>query len=217
MGPHTGDDMTTTIADLGTTTEPLHRARILADLADADEAAGQPERARLARIVADSELLLALPDYEPSDPAWDAVEALHPLAYTTDRANRADHLEHIHASWAVGQFGADAASILLTLAEAERDAAGTTELPPAEPDDQLSDAPTSAGQDWAAIGRGVVAAGGRDLLTAALSRRMVLPAGGGLLLALVLFGPSWLVRFAAATALVLCIVGFIVVKFVREG
>ncbi|WP_250212638.1 hypothetical protein [Acrocarpospora catenulata] len=208
--------MTTAIADLGATTEPLHRAKLLADLADAEEAAGRHARARLVRIVADGELLLSHPDYEPSDPTWDTVEALHPLAYVTDRATRAEHLEHIHASWAAPQFGAEAASILLTLAEAERDAADTA-LPSAEPGGQPSEAPTPAGQDWAATGRGLLTVGGRGLLDAVLSRQMVLPAGFILLLALVLLGPSWLVRFAAATAIVVGIIALIVVKFVREG
>ncbi|MFF3665510.1 hypothetical protein [Microtetraspora malaysiensis] len=107
---------------LATTADPLQRAALLADLADAEDAAGRADSARLVRVVAESENLLSDPDADLTDPAWENDE-WWPLAETSGRVERAKVLEDVHAHWAEPLFG-DQASILLALAEAERDAAG---------------------------------------------------------------------------------------------
>lgn len=118
--------MPATMAHLAGTTDPRRRAAILVALAAAEHAAGHAIRARLARIVADSELLLDDPDHEPADPVWDTVDTWHPLAATRHRPRRARLLRTIHDTWAEPLFG-DEAAILLQISETELDAADTTD------------------------------------------------------------------------------------------
>lgn len=130
--------MPSPLALLAETTDPRRRARLLGDLAEQHDAAGHPYSATLARIVAESERLLADPTYEPADPSWED-EAWHPLATTAHRLRRAALLERVHGEWARPRVGADA-DILLAIAETERDAAQAEDPePPPEDEDEPGD------------------------------------------------------------------------------
>lgn len=128
---------TSTPLDL-TTHHPAHRAEALTRYADYQDATGNSDSARLARLAADTERLLADPDAEPAtvdDPAWDE-DAWWTLASTSDRARRADLLERLWRDWALPQFG-DAADTLLEIARSERVTHALQALPPL--DDPLHD------------------------------------------------------------------------------
>lgn len=107
------------LTDLHHTADPHRRAARFNALADADDLAGWPARARLLRLVADTESLLFNADHEcAEDPAWDN-DGWWTLANTRDRQKRADLLADLWRDWAYGEFGDDA-DILLRIAETER-------------------------------------------------------------------------------------------------
>lgn len=110
------------LADLNGTTDPRRRATALNDLADAHELAGMPVRARLLRLIADTESLLDDPAHEvEDDDAWD-IDHWWRLANTSNRHQRAELLTDIWRDWALTEFGDDA-DALLQVAETERAAA----------------------------------------------------------------------------------------------
>ncbi|MEV8639079.1 hypothetical protein AB0395_46225 [Streptosporangium sp. NPDC051023] len=94
-------------------------------LADAEEAAGRPNAARLVRIVAEAEDLLHDPESAPMDPAWDDDDWWR-LAGAHDRTHRAEILRTLHHTWAVPQFGPEEAAVLLRLADDEQAASPTS-------------------------------------------------------------------------------------------
>lgn len=109
----------TLLADLNQTDDPRQRATRLNAIADAHELAGLPTQARLLRLVATTETLLANPEAELDDDlAWEE-DVWWQLAGTSDRGNRADLLESIWRDWGLLNFGDDA-DILLKIAETER-------------------------------------------------------------------------------------------------
>lgn len=109
----------TLLADLHRTDDPRQRATQLAAIADAHELAGLPAQARLLRLVAATETMLANPNAEPDDdPAWED-DGWWKLAGATNRARRAEALESIWRDWALPLFGDDA-DVLLEIAETER-------------------------------------------------------------------------------------------------
>lgn len=148
MAPHKiytpETSMKSPLALLAETVDPRRRARLLGDLAEQHDAAGHPYSATLARIVAESERLLADPGYEPEDPSWEH-EIWHPLASTSHRLRRAAHLERVHAEWARPRVGADA-DVLLAIAETERDAAAAVDPEP-PPADEVEEAVDGDGED----------------------------------------------------------------------
>lgn len=185
--------MTAPLALLADTTDPRQRARLLTLLATTEDTAGHHARARLAAIVADSELLLADPGHEPTDPAWDD-DIWHPLAHVASRTRRAAILERIHDDWARPRFGADAV-ILLALAETERDAA----IPPTGPcpADIVLSAPEDDVGDEAdeQSGRGPVG------LPAAAAFWLVAVAVSVVLIGVVALSPSLTAKMSAAAVL----------------
>ncbi|WP_433520174.1 hypothetical protein ACQP2T_63585 (plasmid) [Nonomuraea sp. CA-143628] len=112
----------TLLTALHETTDPLRRAARLDDLADAHELTGTPNRARLLRLIAATETMLAHPDSDPEDdPAWDEGIWWR-LASTTHRLIRAEVLEEIWRDWALAEVGDEDADILLEIADTERHA-----------------------------------------------------------------------------------------------
>jgi hypothetical protein len=112
----------TLLTALHETADPLQRAARLDDLADAHELTGTPNRARLLRLIAATETMLARPDSEPEDdPAWDEG-AWWRLAGTADRLIRAELLEELWRDWALPEVGGEDADILLEIADTERHA-----------------------------------------------------------------------------------------------
>lgn len=112
----------TLLTALHETADPLQRAARLDDLADAHELTGTPNRARLLRLIAATETMLARPDSEPEDdPAWDEG-AWWRLAGTADRRIRAELLEELWRDWALAEVGGEDADILLEIADTERHA-----------------------------------------------------------------------------------------------
>ncbi|WP_157254825.1 hypothetical protein [Nonomuraea typhae] len=215
------------LAELSHITAPQERAQLLGALADVEDDAGYPARARLLCLVAESEELLADEEADPVDPAFEH-EIWYRLAVTADRSSRAALLEEIFFEWAQPQFGVEA-GILLAIAQTER-ATCTGQAPTtaeattlAHPGDRHEPTLRPAPADPPAVpdaepDTATPAEQLRALLRAAApALKRALGVGAALLLvALVLLHPSLEVKLAAAAALPIGLLVLVCISFCRS-
>lgn len=117
----------TTLDSLYGTAEPLTRAQQLTTLAQDYATAGNASQARLLHLLSDTEAMLLDPDAEPvtaDDPAWEDDNWWR-LAGTHDRQERAELIRELWRDWALQHIGDDA-DILLEVAQSEQALAGAT-------------------------------------------------------------------------------------------